>query len=67
MATNPHIWKALGTGAAAEIVGVHPITLRKWATAGLVPHYFLLGRLRFAEEEIRSFVEQSHRPAAKAA
>ncbi len=48
--------KMVGIAAAAEMVGVHPNTLRKWADQGLVPHMKLpSGHRRFSVVEMEKF------------
>ena len=49
----------VGISKAAEIIGVHPNTLRKWADDGLVPHIKLQsGYRRFSVAEITEFRER---------
>lgn len=48
----------VGITKAAEIVGVHPNTLRVWADKGIVPHVKLpSGYRRFAIEDLQEFRE----------
>jgi excisionase family DNA binding protein len=35
--------KFVSPGEAAEVLGAHPQTLRRWARAGMLPHYVTSG------------------------
>ena len=48
--------KTVGIGRAAQLLEVHPNTLRKWADEGLVPFLRLpSGHRRFVVEELEAF------------
>ena len=50
-------WLALGK--AAELLGVHTMTLRRWSDSGRFPSYRTAGgHRRFALRDIESFIEQ---------
>jgi excisionase family DNA binding protein len=58
MTTDP----VVGITEAAQILGVHPNTLRKWADADTVPHYRLpSGYRRFSIVEMERFRERMER------
>jgi excisionase family DNA binding protein len=44
----------LTASEAAPLTGVKPRTLRRLAAAGMVPHYVIGGRRRFAESDVRA-------------
>lgn len=46
----------VGVAEAAELIGVHPNTVRKWADQGLIPHMRLpSGYRRFRVEDVKTF------------
>lgn len=50
---------------AAEQLGVHPVTLRRWADAGKIDSVRTAGgHRRFAEEEIDRFIRSSDTPSS---
>ncbi len=50
--------KLLSISKAAEILGVHPTTLRLWTKKGVIPFYVTSGgHRRFLEEELRIWSE----------
>ncbi len=50
---------------AAEVLGVHPATLRAWADAGEVPSFRTPGgHRRFAFEDLEAFIEKRSRKSA---
>ena len=52
----PGNWMSLG--AAAELLGVHPSTVRNWADQGVLPvHRTQGGHRRFLKKEIELWVE----------
>ncbi len=59
--------KTIGISRAAEVLGVHPNTLRKWADDGMVPYLKLpSGHRRFVVEEIEAFRrDMAQEPSAK--
>ncbi len=62
-----HVVKLLTISQAAELLGIHPNTLRKWADEGLVPHTKFPGSRyrRFKREDIERFErEHLHRGGA---
>lgn len=53
--------KLVGITEAAQILGVHPNTLRKWADEGLVPYIKLpSGHRRFSVAEMIEVRESMH-------
>lgn len=53
--------RMLTTTEAARYLGVHPNTVRRWETQGLLPAYRLgkRGDRRFSRDEIDQFLAQS--------
>lgn len=41
---------------AADYLGVSPITIYRLTSRRLIPHFKMLGRLRFKEEDLRAFM-----------
>ena len=59
LSNNNDSW--LDLSDAANLLGVHYTTLRRWADAGEVPHYRTPGgRRRFKRSEIAGFLESLH-------
>ena len=55
----------LSLSEAAQQLGVHPITLRRWADAGEIGHMLTAGgHRRFAVQEIRRFAAERQRNAS---
>lgn len=49
----------LGLGEAAQYLGIHPVTLRRWADAGDINHMLTAGRhRRFAITELKRFADE---------
>lgn len=49
--------KLMGITQAAQLLGVHPLTLRSWAEKGYVPHYRTPGgHRRFRRDELLAFI-----------
>jgi excisionase family DNA binding protein len=60
--------KLVGIAKAAELLGVHPNTLRKWADEGLVQHIRLpSGYRRFDIQDLEEFKESLQVPEGKQA
>jgi excisionase family DNA binding protein len=46
------------TSEAARVIGVHPDTLKRWATKGAVPHWKTPGgQFRFKREDIEAITQ----------
>lgn len=49
-------------GVAAEILGVHPVTVRRWANAGKIPSSRTAGgERRFLVRDLEAFLEREDR------
>ncbi len=74
MATAPHIdastctRPALTVADVATRLGVHPVTVRRWAASGLLPAAKLghgpYARLRFAESDVEALLTPQRKDAA---
>ncbi len=56
--------KLLGITQAAQLLGVHPLTLRSWAEKGYLPHYRTPGgHRRFRRDELLTFIAKMNQAA----
>ncbi|MCL5998071.1 MAG: helix-turn-helix domain-containing protein [Chloroflexi bacterium] len=59
MTDHPSQKEWLGLGEAAQYLGIHPVTLRRWADAGDINYMLTVGRhRRFAITELKRFAEE---------
>ena len=53
------VWQLIGYEAAAEMLGIAPVTLRKWVMKGRIPAKKLGKRIvRFDPRELREWIDE---------
>lgn len=52
----------LDSRQAAEVLGLHPVTVARMAKAGRIPSYRVAGRIKFHPDDITSWLEARRSP-----
>lgn len=50
--------RSLNLKEVAEILAVHPNTVRTWANAGKIPHFRVGRQMRFSKKKIEEWMEK---------
>ena len=50
----------LSINELSEYIGIKPKTLYSWVSKGVIPHYRILGLIRFEKHEIDNWLKSFH-------
>lgn len=50
----------LSINELSEYIGIKPKTLYSWVAKGVIPHYRILGLIRFERQEIDNWLKSFH-------
>lgn len=48
----------LGAGAAASMLSIHPVTLKKWSDQGMIPSITIGKRRKYKREDVDKLIEK---------